>query len=144
LCLITLKVYHALKKPEKLLGGESMSLSSKEKIMPLAMVTLCVVIGVMSLLLVVYYANAINNQNQSRSDIASLQTQNSDLQNQITTKNSQISSLNTQLNTLSTDKQNLQGQVNQLSETVDSLASQLAQLEATMGRSVGGAPQRAI
>lgn len=121
-----------------------MSLASKEKMMPLAMVTLCVVIGVMSLLLVVYYANAVNNQTQSRSDIANLQTQNADLQNQITSKNSQISSLNTQLNTLSTDKQNLQGQVNQLSETVDALASQLAQLEATMVRGVGGAPERAI
>jgi septal ring factor EnvC (AmiA/AmiB activator) len=114
-----------------------MSLTSKEKMVPLAMVTLCVVIGVMSLLLVVYYANAVNNQNQSRSEIANLQTQ-------ITSKDSQISSLNTQLNTLSTDKQNLQGQVNQLSETVDALASQLAQLEATMVRGVGGAPQRAI
>lgn len=111
--------------------------------MPFAMATLCVVIGVMSLLLVVYYANAVNNRNQSHNEIANLQTQNADLQNQITSKNSQISSLNTQLNTLSTDKQNLQGQVDQLSETVDVLTSQLAQIEAITGVSASRGPAHA-
>jgi chromosome segregation ATPase len=118
-----------------------MTLAQKQRIMPLAMATLCTVVGIMSLLFVVYYANAINNQNQSRNQIATLQTQNADLQNQIATRDSQIaslntqlSSLNTQLNTLTADKQNLQDQVNSLSDTVNTLSQQIAQL-ATMEQS---------
>jgi peptidoglycan hydrolase CwlO-like protein len=109
-----------------------MTLTQKQKIMPVAMATLCIIIGVLTMLFVVYYANAINNQNQSRNQVAVLKTQNTDL-------NNQVSSLNTQLNALTADKQNLQTQVNQLSQAVDSLSNQVAQLRATTARGGSGA-----
>lgn len=116
-----------------------MGLASKEKMMPLVMVALCIVIGAVSLLLTVYYANSVNNQNQSRNEIANLQTQNTNLQNQIASGNSQISSLNAQVNTLSADKQNLQAQLNTLSGKADDLTSQLDQVYAAVPQR-GGAP----
>ena len=147
LCLIRFKLWDAVKKPEKSYhGGETVNRASRQRTTSLVTATLCIAIGVMAMLFVVYYANAINNQNQSSNQLASLQTQNSDLQNQIASRDSQISSLNTevsslsgQLNTLSAQNQGLQAQVNQLSQTVDALTSQLAQMEAAYGLGGGGA-----
>ena len=102
------------------------------------MITLCIIIGMMTILFVFYYANAINNQNQSHNQITSLQTQNADLQNQLASRNTEVSSLTSQVNSLSTDKQDLQTQVNQLSDTVNSLAYQLAQLQAAMSQGSSG------
>jgi peptidoglycan hydrolase CwlO-like protein len=109
-----------------------MTLTQKQKIMPIAMATLCIIVGVLTMLFVVYYANALNNQNQSRNQVAVLQTQNTNL-------NGQVSSLNTQLNTLTADKQTLQTQVNQLSQTVDSLSNQIAQMRAATTQHGSGA-----
>ena len=146
------KLYDVLKKPEKSYhGGETMVQTSRQTITSLATATLCVVIGVMALLFAVYYVNAVNNQNQSNNRLATLQTENNNLQSEIATRNTQISTLNTevtslstevtsltaQANTLSTQNQNLQTQVNSLSQTADTLASELAQMEAA-GQSGGG------
>jgi septal ring factor EnvC (AmiA/AmiB activator) len=128
-----------------------MGLASKERIMPYAIATLGIIMAVMAMLFVVYYANATNTANQSQNEVATLQTQNTNLQNQLTNDNSQISSLNAQIsslnaqisslngqiNTLSTEKQELQQQVNSLSETVNALMGQL-----TQGGSGGAAGSR--
>jgi peptidoglycan hydrolase CwlO-like protein len=122
-----------------------MNLTSKERTTSLATVALCIAIGVMAMLFAVYYVNAINNQNQSNDQLATLRAQNADLQNQIASRNSQISSLNaqissltTQSNTLTMENQDLQGQVNQLTDTVNALAAQLAQMQAANGGGGGG------
>jgi peptidoglycan hydrolase CwlO-like protein len=128
-----------------------MTLTQKQRITPIAMVTLCIIVVVMTMLFAVYYANAINNQNNLSNRIASLQTQNSDLQNQIASRDAQIASLsnqlstlNTQMNALTADKQNLQGQINQLYDTVDALSQRIAQLNAALGSGSGGVGGRAV
>ena len=132
-------------------GGEQMALTQKQRMMPIVMVTLCIMVVAMTMLFAVYYANAINSQNNLNNRIASLQTQNSDLQNQIASRdaqiaslNSQLSALNTQMNTLTADKQNLQGQINQLYDTVDALSQRIEQLTAALGSGSGGVSPRPV
>ncbi|HXX87761.1 MAG TPA: hypothetical protein VEH86_04870 [Candidatus Acidoferrum sp.] len=111
-----------------------MTLTQKQKIIPLAMVTLCVIIGMMTILFVFYYANAINNQNQSHTQITNLQTQNTNLQNQLASSNSQISSLTSQVNSLTADRQSLQTQLDQLSAQITSLSSLIARMQAAQSQ----------
>lgn len=102
----------------------------------LAIIALCFVIVATSLLSVGYYTQAIQTQNNSNAEIATLQTQKAYLQNQVDLSNAktadlnaQLTNLNTQLTTLNTKNQNLKTQVNSLSDWVDDLALQVAQLE---------------
>lgn len=105
-----------------------METASKERMMTVAMVGLCIVIGVMSFLAVVYYTQAANNQNQVNTQVANLQSEKTALQNQvaslnaqITSLNAQLSDLNSQVNTLTGDKQNLNTQINNLNNQITQL-----------------------
>jgi chromosome segregation ATPase len=121
----------------------------------LAIIALCFVIVATSLLSVIYYTQAVETQNNSNAEIATLQTQKANLQHQVdlnnaeitnldtqsTNLNTQLTNLNAQLTTLSTENQNLKAQVSSLSDWVDNLALQVAQLEtAPLNTNVHGGP----
>jgi cell division protein FtsB len=123
-------------------GGEKMETISRGKI-TIAIIALCFVIVATSLLSVIYYTQAVETQNNSNAQIATLQAQKGDLQHQVDLNNAEITNLNTQLTnlnnqltnsntqltSLSTENLNLKTQVNSLSDWVDDLAMQVAKLE---------------
>ena len=118
----------------------------------LAIIALCFVIVATSLLSVTYYTQAIQTQNNSNAEIATLQAQKADLQHQVDLSNAkiadfntQLTNLNTQLTTLNTENQNLKTQVNSLSDWVDDLALQVAQLEtAPLSTNIHGGPGQTL
>jgi peptidoglycan hydrolase CwlO-like protein len=109
----------------------------KEKI-TFAVIGLCLVIGVMSLLSVFYYTRAADIQNQKNTQVASLQADKADLQQQVTQGNAQITDLNTQLSTFSADNQALKTQVSNLNDAVNYLELQILQLESVRRTAVQG------
>jgi peptidoglycan hydrolase CwlO-like protein len=121
-----------------------MGLASKEKA-AFSMVGLGIVVVIMSLLTAVYYTNAANVQNKANAEIADLQAQNANLQNDVTLRdsqisslNAQVSSLNVQLATLSAQKEDLAQQVDSLSRMVNDLENRLAVMEAANANGAGG------
>jgi peptidoglycan hydrolase CwlO-like protein len=121
-----------------------MGLASKEKA-AFSMVGLGIVVVIMSLLTAVYYTNAANVQNKANAEIADLQAQNANLQNDVTLRdsqisslNAQVSSLNVQLATLSAQKEDLTQQVDSLSRMVNDLENRLAVMEAANVNRAGG------
>lgn len=105
-----------------------METASKEKI-TFAMIGLCLVIGVMSLLSVFYYTRAADIQNQKNAQVASLQADKTNLQQQVTQGNAQITNLNTQLSNLGANNQALETQVSNLNDAINNLQLQILQLE---------------
>lgn len=85
-----------------------MEIASKEKMVTFAMIGLCVVIGVMALLAVVYYGQATGLQNHMNTQTASLESQISDLQAENTQLHSTIGSLTSQKTALETSLATLQ------------------------------------
>lgn len=108
-----------------------METASKERMMTVAMVGLCIVIGVMSFLAVVYYTQAANNQNQVNTQVANLQSEKTALQNQIASLNAQLSDLNSQVSALTGDNQNLTTQINGLNNQIAQLEQLIDQLGPT-------------
>jgi peptidoglycan hydrolase CwlO-like protein len=154
LCLITFKrlaVFRNVKTLDFAHGGEMMDLSSKERMMTFAVVGLCVVIGVMSLLAVVYYsqANGIQGNYNSKTaelqsvidqlqsdkssletEFATVQSQRTSLQNEVTSLNTQIETLDAEIASLTADKEDLTNQVNSLTTDNDALTAQVNSLTA--------------
>jgi peptidoglycan hydrolase CwlO-like protein len=121
-----------------------MGLASKEKA-TFSMVGLGIAVVIMSLLTVVYYTNAANVQNKANNDIAELQAQNTNLQNDVTLRNSQISSLNAQVSslngqlaTLTAQKEDLARQVDSLSRIVNDLGYQLSLMKTAASQNGAG------
>ena len=108
----------------------------KEKI-TLALIGLCLVIGLMVLLSAVYYTRASSIQNTSNAQIAALQTEKTSLQQQITQQNAQINTMSTQLSSLGTENQALKTQVDSLNNEINSLTIQISQLQ-SMSSAMGG------
>ena len=86
-----------------------MEIASREKTVTIALAGLCVVIGVLSFLAVVYFTQAANTQDRMNTQAADLQatidqlqTEKASLQNQITSLQNQITDLNTQNSNLAT------------------------------------------
>jgi uncharacterized protein (DUF3084 family) len=132
--LTTFKPDDALRSTKRFTnGGESVGTVQREK-MTLAMIGLCVVIGVMALLSTVYYTHANDVQNTANA----LQTQNTNYQQQIAQQNAQISALNTQLSSLSSQNQALSTQVQSLNDQIKGLTSQISQLQSEILATGGG------
>jgi uncharacterized protein YlxW (UPF0749 family) len=88
--------------------------TARDKMLPIAMIGLCVVIGVMTLVAVVYYTNASNSQTQNNTQVATLQSMinqlqadKTQLQNQINSRDAQITDSNARMNDLLTQNQDL-------------------------------------
>jgi chromosome segregation ATPase len=114
-------------------GGDSVGTVQREK-MTLAMIGLCLIIGVMALLSTVYYTHANDVQNTANA----LQVQNANLQRQITQQSAQINALNTQLSSLSSQNQAFNTQVNTLNNEINSLTNQISQLQSKILATGGG------
>jgi peptidoglycan hydrolase CwlO-like protein len=101
---------------ESTYGGEMMGTALNEKAkITFAIAVLCSIIGVTSLLAVVYYANASNNQIQMNNQINTLQAEKTALENQVASLNAQISTLAQQLNALAIENEELNNLVGNLS-----------------------------
>lgn len=122
-----------------------MELTSNPKMVMIAVVGLCAVIGMMSLLTFVYYTNAANIQNQMNTEIAALTAERNDLQQQVESGDSQISILEAQVSSLNTQISSLNSQVTSLNAQVSSLNTELESLnaeKATLNQQVADLTQR--
>jgi peptidoglycan hydrolase CwlO-like protein len=110
----------------------------------LALIGLCLVVGLMVLLSSVYYTRANDVQNTSNAQIAVLQSEKTNLQQQVTQQNAQINTLNTHLSSLGAENQALSAKVDSLNNEIDSLNNgmqslmlQIIQLQSTSGQCGG-------
>jgi peptidoglycan hydrolase CwlO-like protein len=120
-------------------GGESVGTVQKEKT-TIALIGLCLVIGVMALLSTVYYTHASDVQNTANT----LQLQNTNLQQQITQQNAQINTLGTQNQALNAQVNDLNSKIDSLNSEISSLSLQIYQLESTVSGMGGGGVSRAL
>lgn len=98
-----------------------MEIASNPRMVVIAMVGLCAVIGVMSLLAVVYYTNAANVQSQTDAEIAALTAERNDLEQQVESRDSQISALEAQVSSLNSQVSSLNAQISSLNSQMESL-----------------------
>ena len=136
LCLIRFKRVDVVTRLKMLLswGGETMEIAS-EKMVTFAMIGLCVVIGVMSLLAVVYYSQATGLQTNMNTQVADLQSTIEDLQTDKAELETRVANLQTeksqyaaQVTSLTTEKTALQNQVTALNAQVVTLNNTVASL----------------
>lgn len=124
-----------------------METASKGRMATFAIVGLCIVVGVMSMLAVIYYTNATNTQNNNSIEIVTLRAQNAALEHQVESLNAQMLNLNGQLTSLNTQLTNanarngdMQTQLNGMYDWINDLAFRLAKKEMTnlLGTTGGG------
>jgi len=103
-------------------------IASREKTVTFAVAGLCVVIGILSFLAVVYFTQAINTQDRMNSQTANLQSTIDELQTEKATLENQIASLQIQINNLNNQNRNLDSQVNSMTKHVRSIEGILVEV----------------
>jgi len=84
-----------------------MAISSKERMITFAVIGLCVIIGVMTFMAVLYYGQANGMQSDFNTEKAYLQSSIDQLQNEKTSLEAQLSSLNAQVASLNNEVNDL-------------------------------------
>ena len=125
-----------------------MEKAARDRMLPIAMIGLCVVIGVMTLLAMVYYTNANNTQTQNTTQVATLQSMinqlqadKTQLQNQINSRDAQISDSNARINDLLTQNQDLSNQLDLLMRLANEISFPLTSLPHPLNGGTGAHPQ---
>lgn len=125
-----------------------MEKAARDRMLPIAMIGLCVVIGVMTLLAVVYYTNANNTQTQNNTQVATLQSMinqlqadKTQLQNQVNSRDAQISDLNARINDLLAQNQDLSNRLDLLMRLANEISFPLTSLPYPLNGGGGAHPQ---
>ncbi|OGD47086.1 hypothetical protein A3K79_06795 [Candidatus Bathyarchaeota archaeon RBG_13_46_16b] len=105
-----------------------MAIASKERMITFAVIGLCVIIGVMVFIAVVYQGQANGMQSNFNTEKAYLQSSIDQLQNEKTSLEGQLSSLNAQVASLNNQVSTLNGQVSTLTTENAKLTAQVTDL----------------
>jgi len=105
-----------------------MAIASKERMITFAVIGLCVIIGAMVFIAVVYQGQANGMQSNFNTEKAYLQSSIDQLQNEKTSLEGQLSSLNAQVASLNNQVSTLNGQVSTLTTENAKLTAQVTDL----------------
>jgi peptidoglycan hydrolase CwlO-like protein len=106
-----------------------MAIASKERIITFAIIGLCIIIGAMVFIAVVYQGQANGMQSNFNTEKAYLQSSIDQLQNEKTSLEGQLSSLNAQVASLNNQVSTLNGQVSTLITENAKLTAQVTDLK---------------
>lgn len=105
-----------------------MAIASKERMITFAVIGLCVIIGAMAFIAVVYQGQANGMQSNFNTEKTYLQSSIDQLQNEKTSLEGQLSSLNAQVATLNNQVSTSNGQVSTFTTENAKLAAQVTDL----------------